>query len=771
MHFQLNSMDNKYDSKRVENKWQKYWEDSRTYAFSPKSNKKVFSIDTPPPTVSGKMHIGHAFSYSQEDFIARFQRMKQGVFYPFGTDDNGLPTEKLIENLKNVKSKDMSRSDFINLCLKTLKEITPDFVNDWKKLGISCDYHTTYSTINDNVRRLSQKYFIELYNKGLVYKKTFPTIWDIKFQTPVAQAELEDKSKSSIFSTLRFEVNGKELPIATTRPELLGACVAVFVNPKDKRYKHFVGRKAKVPIFNHEVPIIADDSADMEKGSGVLMVCSYGDKYDVDAVNRHKLNPKIIINKDGTLNIKPYEGLTIKKAREKILEDLKKKNLIIDQREVEHVVNVYEKSGEEIEFLPTEQWFIKILDKKKQLIKQGEKVIWHPEFMFKRYKNWVEGLEWDWSVSRERHFGIPIPFWHCSKCDEIILPKDSELPVDPIEIEKKCPKCRIKAIPEKNVLDTWVTSSLTPQIASSLFGNKIEIPYSLRPQGHDIIRTWAFYTIARSYLHESKIPWKDIMISGFVTLEGRKMSKSKGNVISPQEVMEKYGADCMRFWAAGSKLGEDLAYNEKDLLTGQRFLTKLWNASRFSLMFLENYEIKKVKLEPFDEYFLFKLDELISEVTKSFDNYDFSQAKRSLDSFFWNYFCDNYLEIVKKRLYNDLGNKTRSAKFTLHKMLVTILKLYAPIVPHVVEEIYSNFSKESIHISEWPKYEKLKENKLGDEALKIISDVRKFKADNQKSLKEEVKLTIDKNLESFKDDLESVCNAKVSFGKFKVEFL
>jgi len=437
---------------------------------------------------------------------------------------------------------------------------------------------------------------------------------------------------------------------------------------------------------------------------------------------------------------------------------------------VEHVVNVYEKSGEEIEFLPTEQWFIKILDKKKQLIKQGEKVNWHPEFMFKRYKNWVDGLEWDWSVSRERHFGIPIPFWHCSKCGEIILPKDSELPVDPIEVEKKCPKCKIKAIPEKNVLDTWVTSSLTPQIASSLFGNKIEIPYSLRPQGHDIIRTWAFYTIARSYLHENKIPWKDIMISGFVTLEGKKMSKSKGNVVSPQDVMEKYGADCMRFWAAGSKLGEDLAYNEKDLLTGQRFLTKLWNASRFSLIFLEDYEIRKVKLEPFDEYFLFKLDELVSEVTKSFDKYDFSQAKRLLDSFFWNYFCDDYLEIVKKRLYNDLGSKTQSAKFTLHKMLVTILKLYAPIVPHITEEIYSNFSRESIHISEWPKYEKLKENKLGDEALKIISDVRKFKADNQKSLKEEVKLTIDKNLESFKDDLESVCNAKISFGKFKVEF-
>ena len=768
-------MDNNYKASEIEIKWQKYWEKNKTYKFDP-SKKDFFSIDTPPPTVSGNMHIGHAFSYSQMDFIARFWRMKKGVFYPFGTDDNGLPTEKLVEKINNVKSKNMSRKDFINLCLKTLKEITPKFVEDWKKLGISCDYENIYSTIDDSTRKISQKYFLDLYKKNLVYKKNFPTIWDVKFQTPVAQAELEDKEKKTFFTTLKFTSEGKELPIATTRPELLGACVAVFVNPEDKRYKKLIGKKAKVPIFNNEVPIIADKSADIDKGTGAMMICSWGDKYDLDAINRYKLTPKIIINKDGTINIEPYKGLKIKEARSKILEDLKNKNLIIDQKEIIHNVNVYEKSGEEIEFLPTEQWFVKILDKKKELIKQGKKIKWNPEFMFKRYENWINGLEWDWSISRERHFGIPIPLWHCEKCDKIILADEKELPVDPIETKKICSNCKSIVKPETRVFDTWITSSLTPQIASSLFDNKIKIPYSLRAQAHDIIRTWAFYTIVRSYLHENKIPWKEIMISGFVTLQGEKMSKSKGNVIEPSKVINQYGADALRFWAAGSKLGEDLDYAEKDIITGNKLMTKLWNASRFSLMNLENYKEKKINLEPFDKLFLIKLNNLVGDVTLNFENYNYSQARRLNDNFFWNMFCDNYLEIIKKRIYNDVGEKTQSAKFGLKKILINILKLYAPIVPYITEEIYSNFDNKSIHTSSWPEYDnKLKNDKfekLGDEALQIISKARKFKAENKKSLKEHVNIIlVNKNLAIFKEDLESVCNADISFGKeFRIEF-
>src|SRR4030042_4469574 len=387
-----------------------FWEKEKIYRTD-FGKKGIFSIDTPPPTVSGKMHIGHAFSYSQQDFIARFQRMKHGIFYPFGTDDNGLPTERLIEKINNVKSKKMSRKEFIELCLKTLKKITPDFIQDWKNLGISADYEMYYSTIDKKTQKISQEFFIDLYMKKEIYKKEFPTIWCPECQTSIAQAELEDKEQATLFSTLKFLCNNKELLVATTRPELLGACVAVFVNPKDKRYKWAVGKKAKVPLFNFEVPVFEDESAEMDKGTGVLMVCSYGDKFDVDAINRTKISPKIILNKDGTLKIKGYGGMKTKEARKKILEDLGNNELIKEQKSISNIVNVHDKCGTEIELIPTEQWFIKILDKKKQLIKQGEKIKWHPGYMFKRYKNWVEGLDWDWNISRDRFFGIPIPVW------------------------------------------------------------------------------------------------------------------------------------------------------------------------------------------------------------------------------------------------------------------------------------------------------------------------------------------------------------------------
>ncbi|MEK6904272.1 MAG: valine--tRNA ligase, partial [Nanoarchaeota archaeon] len=588
-----------YEPEKTEKKIREFWEKEEIYRFEGKKAKKkadIYSIDTPPPTLSGDMHAGHAFSYSQQDFIARFRRMflagKGQVFYPFGTDDNGLPTERLVEKLNNVRSKEVSRTEFIDLCLRTLKEIRPKFIQSWKSLGISCDYGLYYSTIDNNSRKISQKNFIDLFKKGEIYKKDFPTIWCPECQTAIAQAELEDREISGTFSFIKFHAGGHEIPIATTRPELIGACVAVFVNPKDSRYKHLKGKKAKVPIFNFEVPIIFDSSADPKKGTGAMMVCSYGDKYDVDAITRHKLKPRIVLDRQGRLTNEKYKEMKIKEARKKILEDLKNSGLIIKQNQINHAVNVHDKCGTEIEFLPTEQWFIKILDKKKTWISQGRKVKWHPENMRKRYENWVNGLGWDWNISRDRYFGVPIPAWECKKCKEIILAEEKELPVDPMQTEKMCKKCGAKAVGESKVLDTWATSSLTPQIASSLIGGKIAIPYSLRPQAHDIIRTWAFYTIVKSYLNEKKLPWENIMISGFVTLQGEKMSKSKGNVTDPKTIITTYGADALRFWAAGSSLGEDMEYQEKDVHAGKRFMTKLWNASNFVFMNLKNYKLK-----------------------------------------------------------------------------------------------------------------------------------------------------------------------------------
>ena len=767
--------DSKFDFKKIENKWKKYWEKERIFKAD-LSKKEIYSIDTPPPTVSGMMHIGHAFSYSQQDFIVRFRRMflisKNGsVFYPFGTDDNGLPTERLVEKMNGIKSKDMSREDFIKLCLKTLKEILPNFIQDWKDLGISSDYNVLYSTIDDNSRKISQKSFLDLYKKKEIYKKEFPTIWCPECQTPIAQAELEDREEKSFFSTLRFLCNGKELLIATTRPELLGACVGVFVHPDDKRYKNLVGKKAKVPLFDFEVPIIADISASMDKGTGAMMVCSYGDKYDVDAINRYKLNPKLIFDKSGKINFGEYKGLKVKEARKKIFEDLNKKDLISEQKEIKHVVNVHDKCGTPIEFVTTEQWFIKILDKKKKFLEQGNKIKWYPEFMHKRYDNWVNGLEWDWSISRERHFGVPIPVWECEKCGEIILAEEKELPVDPLQTKKKCPKCKSEAQPERRVLDTWATSSLTPVITSSLVNNKVVIPYSLRPNAHDIIRTWAFYTIVKSYLHENKIPWKDIVISGIVSLEGEKMSKSKGNVVDPKFVLGNYGADALRFWAAGSKLGSDLNYQEKDLIAGTKMINKLINASKFVFMNLEDYKKKKPKkLNNLDELFLSKLNLLIKDSTENFLNYEYSKVKQDVEHFFWSDFCDNYLEIVKKRVYQGKGEEKVSAQYTLYKSLSTILKLIAPIMPFIAEEIYQNHFKKtektkSIHISEWPEAEKEKDFGVLGRFYEILSKVRQEKSQNKKPMNCEVRLELEeKDYKLFGDnlleDLQNVTNAR-----------
>lgn len=776
---------NQLDIKAIEEKWLEYWEKEKVYRFNPNSKRKIYSIDTPPPTVSGKMHIGHASSYSHDDFIARYKRMKGfEVLYPFGTDDNGLPTERLVERLKNVKSKNMSRAEFIELCLKTLKEITPEFVQDWKNLGISCDYDVYYSTINDHSRKMSQASFIELYKKGLVYKESFPTIYCPECQTPVAQAELEDKNKDTLFSTLRFLTEeGNDLPIATTRPELLGACVAVFVNPNDKRYKEQIGRHATVPLFDYQVPIIADVSAQIDKGTGVLMVCSYGDKYDVDAIKRYKLSPKIIFSLDGKVKGGKYQGFGILESRKKILEDLKARDLIIEQKNITHAVNVHDKCGTGIEFLPTEQWFIKILDKKKELIAQGKKIKWHPAYMFKRYENWINGLEWDWSISRERHFGIPIPVWICEKCGEVILADEKDLPVDPMQKKKKCTKCNTDAKPETKVLDTWATSSLTPQIVSDLIKGKVKVPYSLRPQAHDIIRTWAFYTIVKSLYHENKIPWDEIAVSGFVTIGGEKMSKSKGNVISPKLVMQQFGSDALRYWAASVKLGDDIDYQENDLVAGKKFVTKLLNAARFVFMNLKHQD-KKPKLIEADRLFLAQLNKMIENATEAFEDYNYSRAKLETERFFWQVFADNYLEIVKDRVYNGTEEEKASAFWTLYQSLLAIVKLMAPITPYITEEVYQNHFKEfeggkSVHLEKWPSALEVKngkdDEKVWNDFLGLIAKVRQAKSEAKKAMNSKIILTLTQreqdDLKLVMKEFKAVMNVTdLKSGEFKVEF-
>jgi len=761
----------KYKPGEEELKILRLWEEQKIFLFNKEdSEKELFSIDTPPPTVSGKMHIGHSFSYAQEDFIARYKRLKgYNVFYPFGTDDNGLPTDKLVEKTKKVQSRKMERSAYRDLCFETIKELKEDFIYDWIRLGISCDYSKSYSTISKEVQKESQKRFIELYKKGFVYEQKAPMSWCPNCQTAVAQAEFESKDISSHFNEIIFKsTDGEDLIIATTRPEFLPACVALFAHPEDERYLHLKNKTAKVPLFDFEVPVLFDEVVEKEKGTGLMMVCTFGDKEDIDKWKRYNLPLKIIFTKYGVMNnlAGKYEGLKIKAAREKIIEDLKEKQLLIGQKEIIHAVNVHERCGTELEFLETKQWFIKILDKKKELLDQANKLNWNPEFMKNRMIHWIENLNWDWCISRQRFFGIPFPLWREANTGKLIFAEEKNLPIDPTESVPEgysIEDLGTKLIPETDVIDTWATSSISPQISLSSYGldPKKNLPMSLRPQAHDIIRTWAFYTLTRSFLEEDKLPWKDILISGFVmAAKGEKMSKSKGNVVEPRKVLEKYSADILRFWAAGSKLGEDLPYNEQELLAGQRFVTKLWNSFKFLSYFLtqednKNFDPnKKPKLEVQDKWILEKLNKLIQENEKNLDRYEYDKMKYRTEQFFWQIFCDSYIELVKDRLYKPeiYGIEAKeSGLFTFYHVLKSLCIMISPITPFITEGIwqyfFTNFEKEdSISKTNWPRTFEIntsEEEKLaGQLSSDITAIIRKYKSEKNKPLNSEINLKI-----------------------------
>lgn len=791
---------NKYNPSEAEPKWQKFWDENGVYKFDPKAKGEIFSIDTPPPTVSGKMHLGHSFSYSQQDFIARYKKMKGfNVFYPFGTDDNGLPTKLLIEKEKKVKAADMGRKDFVQLCLKVLKdELRPKYIADWKRIGMSCDFEMFYTTINDHCQRISQKSFLDLYKIGREYRTEAPAMYCPKCQTAISQVECEDKELSSFFNDVVFKVDGKDLIIATTRPELLPACAAVFYHPDDKRYQKYKGKNAKVPLFDFEVPILEDPKADPEKGTGIVMCCTFGDSTDAEWQKAHHLPIKEAINKQGKMTkiSGKYEGMSIETARKMIIDDMKDKRLLISQKPIKHAVNVHERCGTPIEFVHSKQWFIKYLDLKEDMLKWGKELNWFPGHMRNRYENWVKGLQWDWCISRQLPFGIPFPVWYCKDCDEVITADEKNLPVDPVEDKPpvdKCPKCgSSEFIPEKDIINTWATSSLTPQIAAALVPDMYDkiYPMSLRPQAHDIISFWLFNTVVKSRIHNKINPWKDVVISGWaLDPHGKKMSKSKGNVVSPQVMIEKYSADCLRFWAAGSKLGDDLPFQEKDFVTGQKIITKLWNAAKFAAMHLEDYNHEEeVELEEYDRAVLSKLNVMIENCTKYFDNYEYSKTKNDVEAFFWQNICDYYLEIAKDRLYNpDKRGKMqrKSAQYTLYRLILSTIKMFAPIMPYITEEIYQLYFKknekaESVHLSGWPSADKtlIDSNAefIGDLVNSAVEYVRRAKSEQNISLKEPIKRIVieakisQDSFEKIKDDIKGVTHAEeVSFEAIKPE--
>ncbi|MFC1894351.1 valine--tRNA ligase [Candidatus Dependentiae bacterium] len=757
-------MDKRYDHHKFEQEAQKLWEQEKIYEFDANSKKETFSIDTPPPTVSGTLHTGHVFSYTHTDIIARYQRMiGKNIFYPMGFDDNGLPTEKYVEKKNKIKAQMLKRSEFIKLCLKETLEAEKDFENLWKRIGLSIDWTKLYSTISNKSRKISQLSFLDLYKKNLVYLKKEPSLYCTTCQTTVAQAELDDAPISSTFNDLEFETeDGQKLVISTTRPELLPACVAIFFNPEDERYKHLNGKLAIVPIFGQKVKILPDKKAQKDKGTGLVMCCTFGDQTDIFWYKTHKLSFIQIVGFDGkwTKEAGPLEGLRVHEARKKTIELLKEAGKLLEQKKIKHDVNVHERCKQEIEYLILNQWFVKILDHKKDFLKAADKIVWKPEFMKARYKDWVENLGWDWCISRQRFFGIPFPVWHCQDCKQVLLANTNDLPIDPQEQKfpgNKCTNCSGTNIkPDTDVMDTWNTSSLTPQINTNWPTNdqNINIPMSMRPQAHDIIRTWAFYTIVKAQYHLNIVPWKEIVISGHVLSGKAKISKSKGksSVPTPTELLQNYPSDVIRYWTAQGKLGTDTAFSPNQLKIGQRLITKLWNAFRFCSEHIKNHstEYKPKNLDHLTKWILHEFSKTNKTYFNYFSKYDYTLALETVEKFFWHNFCDNYVELIKDQIFNPdkyPENTIKNTRFALYEIGFGLLQLFAPILSHITESLYQNLYKDkenlvSIHITTFTKnryeYDFQDSTNIINKIIQIVTQCRKLKTEKQVSLKTEL---------------------------------
>ncbi len=785
-------MAGKYDSQEVEDRIRRFWENEKIYKFNKKKGE-IYSIDTPPPYASaGHLHVGHALSYTQFEIVARIMRMLgKNVYFAPGYDDNGLPTEKYVEEKLGINKAKTNRVDFRKICLQESKKVEDVYTkNVFKKLGHSFDWDLLYQTISPESQKVSQTAFLRLIKKKECYRAKEPCIWCPKHETALAQAEVEDLNRTTKLNYIEFG-NSKKILIATTRPEFLASCVGIFVHPDDKRYKNLIGKEIEVPLFNYNVKIMQDESVDPEFGTGILMVCTFGDNADIEKWKKYKLDLRISIDEKGKLNELggKYKGMSLEEARNEILKDLKSEGRLKKQEKLEQTVGSCWRCNTPVEYIVTDQWVISTLKHKKELIEQGKKVNWYPDFMRLRYENWVNNLGWDWTISRQRYYGIPIPVWYCNECNEVILPKESELPLDPTQIKKQCPKCKKQAIPEKDVFDTWMTSSNSPEVALRWLEKpdqyKKMAPMSLRPQSHDIIRTWAFYTILKSYLLFNRIPWKDLIINTFVLdPQGKGMSKSKGNAVWADDLIEKYGVDVFRYWVGNANLGSDLPFNEQELIVGKKFITKLWNSSRFVFMNLEDFNNKKpTNLETIDKYMLIKTNEITEKAKKQYENYNLSGGKRISEEFFWHDFCDNYLEIVKKRIYKNKKGK-QSAQYTLYKSLLAILKLMAPITPFITDEIYQKhfkkFEKEkSIHLTEFDSINIKEDKKIiesGNLFMEVLGNIRQEKTKAKKAMNAEIILTLEKvSLDKLKEvieDLKDVTNAEeIKEGKFGVKFI
>ncbi|MCU1635566.1 MAG: valine--tRNA ligase [Cryobacterium sp.] len=791
----------------LESKWEAAWERQGTYRFArdTATRESIYSIDTPPPTASGSLHIGHVFSYTHTDVIARFHRMRgKSVFYPMGWDDNGLPTERRVQNYYGVRcdpslpydpdfvppfqggdgkstkaadQKPIGRRNFIELCERLTAEDEKQFEALWRTLGLSVDWTQTYRTIGREALFTSQLAFLGNIERGEAYQAMAPTLWDVTFRTAVAQAELEDKDQPAAYHRVSFhKPDGGTIQIETTRPELLPACVALVAHPDDERFKPFFGTTVRTPLFDVEVPILAHHLAQKDKGSGIAMICTFGDVTDVvwwrelDLPNRAIIGfdgriltetPDVITSETGRAAYAELAGKTVFSAKQAVVELLRGSgDLIGEPKPIVHPVKFFEKGDKPLEIVSTRQWYIRNgardEELRTRLLAHGNELQWHPEFMKVRYENWVNGLTGDWLISRQRFFGVPLPVWYPLDgdgnplFDQPIVATRDLLPVDPSSDAAPgySEDQRGHAngfVGEVDVMDTWATSSLTPQLAggwerdAELFD--LVYPYSLRPQGQDIIRTWLFSTLLRAELEHGTSPWEHTALSGFIVDPDRKkMSKSKGNVVTPADMLEKHGSDAVRYWAASSRLGTDAAFdpaNPTQIKIGRRLAIKILNASKFILGVQGSAQAPVT--EPIDASMLAGLAEVVNQATAAFESYDHARALEVTESFFWT-FCDDYLELVKERAYGDAGPAQASAAAALRSALSVLLRLFAPFVPFAAEEAWSWSNEGSVHVASWPDAAELEAAETGDPALMVLASraltgIRRAKTDAKASQK------------------------------------
>jgi len=781
------SLPKHFDSPAAETRWDETWQKNGTYHYDPsRPREETFVVDTPPPTASGSLHPGHVFSYTHTDIVVRYKRMQgQNIFYPMGWDDNGLPTERRVQNYFHVRCdpnvpqdpelsieaatakqrkkspRKVSRSNFIELCHRVTAEDEQAFMTLWKRLGLSVDWRQEYQTIDDHCRRIAQLSFRDLFEKGHIYSGEAPTMWDVDFQCAIAQAETEDRPTSGAFHDIRFGVEGgdQSFVISTTRPELLAACVGVTAHPGDERYTNLFGKRAVTPLFRVSVPIFPSELADPDKGTGVLMVCTFGDATDVLWWREQELSLRELVGRDGRLARVRFGdpgfesldaeaanryygelvGLDVARARRRIVELLAEPGggaagedppLQGEPQPVEHTVKYYEKGERPLELLSNRQWFVRLLDKKPALVAMGERIQWHPAHMGKRFRDWTENLASDWCVSRQRYYGPTIPVWYplddrgAPIYEAAIVAEPERMPVDPMEDTPPGYQESQRNQPggfagESDIFDTWFTSSMTPQISSRWCTDSERhaalFPADVRPQGQDIIRTWAFYTIAKALLHEDSVPWHHAAISGWILDPDRKkMSKSKGNVVTPLPMIDRFTADGVRYWSGSARLGVDTALDEKVYKIGKRLVTKIWNAGKFVLS--QTAPVHPITAE-LDRAFVAELRRLVVQVTESFEGFDHAHALMDTESFFWNRFTDTYIELTKTRARNEDGEceaARGSAVAGLRLGMSVLLRLLAPFLPYITEEVWSwVFAEEtghqSIHRAPWPSVGELEE--------------------------------------------------------------